>query len=253
MTALDRARRLAPRRIKAALFNLATGSLADRVVRKLSGSHVRHHGARIAVDGTSPGTAAKLFFGLYERAEISLIRRFLDPALDVIELGGSIGAGTCQIARRVPGRRVICVEASEHLARRIEGNLAGNGIANVTVVAKAIDYSRTGHVFFTADHDLGGRVSESGARVSATTLAELVREHGIGDFTLVADIEGAEVPLFLHDGAGLASCRSILIEMDGGDYRGTHYGADDVEQLILKRGFQRVYRHGPVAAFQRLD
>ena len=227
--------------------------MADRLIRSLSGPIVRHHGARIAVDGTSPGTAAKLFFGLYERAEIALIHRFLDPRWDVIELGGSLGAGTCQIARRLPGRRVICVEASAALAQRIEANLVLNHLANVTIVAKAIDYSGADHVFFAADHDLGGRVSESGTRVPTTTLAALVREYGIADYTLVADIEGAEVPLFLNDGEGLQSCRSILIEMDGGTYQGKKYGADEVERLILERGFLRIYRHGPVAAFRRRD
>jgi FkbM family methyltransferase len=242
-----------PIRLKAALFNLATGPFADRIVRSISGQTVRHHGARIAVDGTSPGTAAKLFLGLYERAEIALIHRFLDPRWDVIELGGSLGAGTCQIARRLPGRRVICVEASATLADRIEANLALNHVANVTVVARAIDYSGADHVCFSADHDLGGRVSESGTRVPTTTLAALLREHGIADYTLVADIEGAEVPLFVNDEEGLRTCRSILIEMDGGEYQGKIYGADDVERLILDRGFIRIYRHGPVAAFRRRD
>lgn len=250
---LDRVRSLAPRSLKAALFNLATGPFADRIVRSLSGKYVRHHGARIGVDGTSPGTAAKLFFGLYERAEIALIHRFLDPNLDVIELGGSLGAGTCQIAKRVPSRRVICVEASADLARRIEGNLAANALTNVAVVAEAIDYGGADHVFFSGDHDLGGHVSGSGTRVPVTTLAALVRAHGIGDYTLVADIEGAEVPLLLHDGEGLRNCQAILIEMDGGTYDGRHYGADDVEWLILRHGFRRVYRHGPVAAYRRLD
>jgi FkbM family methyltransferase len=253
MTALDRARSLAPRRFKAALFSIATGPAADRLVRFLSGRTVRHHGMRIAIDETSPGTAAKLFLGLYERAEIALIRRFLDPGSDVIELGGSIGAGTCQIARRLQGRRMICVEASPVLAERIRANLALNRLDNVTVVAKAIDYGGADHVHFAADHDLGGRVGDRGIRVPTTTLADLVREHGVTDYTLVADIEGAEVPLFIRDEEGLRTCRSILIEMDGGDYRGRIYRADDVERLILDRGFERIYRHGPVAAFRRAD
>jgi FkbM family methyltransferase len=253
MTALDRARSLAPRSLKAALFGLVTGPAADRVVRALSGDTVRHHGMRIAVDGTSPGTAAKLFFGLYERAEIALVHRYLDPRWDVIELGGSLGAGTCQIARRLPDRRVICVEASAVLAARIESNLGLNNLANVSVVAKAIDYSGADHVFFAADHDLGGHISESGTCVATTTLAALVAEHGIADFTLVADIEGAEVPLLVHDEAGLRSCRAILIEMDGGVYQARRYCADDVERLILDRGFERIHRHGSVAAFRRVD
>lgn len=251
MSVLDRARSLAPKRLKAALFGLATGPLADRLVRSFSGRYVRHHGARIDVEGTSPGTAAKLRFGLYERAEIALIHRFLDPGMDVVELGGSIGAGTCQIARRAAGRRVVCVEADPALARRIEANLAANGLANVAVVAKAIDYSGADHVGFGGDHELGGRIADGGTKVPTITLAALLREHGIGDYTLVADIEGAEIALLLHDADALRTCRAILIEMDGGTYKGRRYGADDVERLILGHGFVRIHRHGPVAAFRR--
>lgn len=249
---LDDLRRLTPLGLKVAVARAASGDTAGRLVRFVSGGTVRKAGLRFRSEPKSPPAIyAQIALGLYERAELHMINRFIDGSSDVVELGASIGITTCHIARRAAGRRVIAVEAAPSLIGAAEANLALNGLTNATLVNKAIAYHSGPTVRF-AESSVAGRLDEQGEiEVSAITLSALLAEHGIDEFVLVADVEGAELPILLHDESALARCRRILIEMDGGSYQGRHWSADDVEALILERGFTRIYRHGPCATFDR--
>jgi len=254
MTTLsNRVRSIAPKGVKSAIYKAATGQPVEWLIKALGSSTVPHYGCRIGIDDVEPRMAASILTRLYERAEISLIHRFLPSNLDVVELGGSIGVGTCQIAKKVPGKRVITVEASPSLSEHIKRNLDRNQMNNVSIVQKAIDYTGQPTVRFEAHQSLSGHVGADGIEVPATTLSKLLADEEIEEYCLVSDVEGATIPMLVHDGAALAKCQMILIEMDKRPYGGKRWTADDIEELILSYGFRKIDRHGPVAAFVRKD
>jgi FkbM family methyltransferase len=251
---LDRLRLLTPGPAKAAIVRVLVSVPVDRCVRKLFKNGVPHHGARIPLDSiSSSGTAARLLFGLYERAETYAVGHFLPPDFDVIELGASLGVITCLIAGRVrPPKRIIALEANPDLAHRARKVVEFNGFHNVTIVPKALAYGSSSVAFCPGDQ-LSGRLGEGpeAIEVPAVTLADVVRTEQLDRFVLVADIEGAEIAMLINEDKVLLNCQMLIIEMDGGFYEGRRYCADDVEALILSHGFNRIYRHGPVAAFGR--
>ena len=250
---LDSLRRLTPLGLKVAVARAASGDTAGRLVRRMSGGTVSKSGLKFRSEPGSPPTIyAQIALGLYERAELHMITRFLDGSTDVVELGASIGITTCNIARQAKGRRVIAVEAASSLIGAAQANLTLNDLTNVTLVNKAIAYGCGPTVKFS-ESSVAGKLDAHGTiEVPAITLSELLSEHGIDEFVLVADVEGAELPIFLHDAPAIARCKRILIEMDGGDYDGRHWNPDAIEALIVGHGFERIYRHGPCATFDRI-
>jgi FkbM family methyltransferase len=251
---IDQLRIAIPFGLKAAVAGLIANRHTGALVQFMFPNGVPHRGSVIPLRGPEDArTAAKLFFGIYERAEIYCIQRYLPSTLDVIELGGSLGVTTCHISRKLaPSRRVICVEAREDLCKQIEYVLAANRLSNVTVVNRAIDYDSDTVTFETMGGTLSGRIGSGDLTINATTLSDLVHNYGLSQYSLVVDIEGAEVPLLLKDGHALAQCRCLLIEMDGGEYAGDFFDPDLIERIITAHGFRRLYRHGRVAAFARL-
>lgn len=239
---LDPLRALTPAGLKRAVVQAAASPPVDAVLRSLFPKGVPHYGSRIPA--TRPGQAARLFFGFYERAEIFMTRKLLPPGMDVVELGGSLGANTCLIARK--SNRVVTVEADPKLAERLRDTVARNSLTNVTVVGKAIAVGRESVRFETGATNLGGHLGDHGIEVPATSLTALLEEHHFGDYALVSDCEGAEVEILLKEPGALDRCRVALIEMGG-----LGFSPDQIETMFLDLGFERRYRYGPCAAFVR--
>ena len=69
----------------------------------------------------------RLLRGHYETAERELVKCFIRPGDQVLELGASIGVVTCFIARATtPSGRVVCVEADERLQPSFKRQLEAN-------------------------------------------------------------------------------------------------------------------------------
>jgi FkbM family methyltransferase len=164
--------------------------------------------------------------------------------MDVIELGGSIGANTCAIARK--SRRVITVEADPALAVQLTETITRNFLSNVTVVPKALAVGFDTVLFERHANNVSGQLGHRGIAVPATSLTALLREHGIGDYALVSDCEGAEVEILKKEPEALARCRLALIEMGG-----LGYSDDDVAEMFEGLGYRITYRRGPCAVLQR--
>jgi FkbM family methyltransferase len=218
----------------------------------------------LRIDVSSPRvrakTASDLFFGIYERAEIDHVQRFLDPDVDVVELGGSIGVNSTVIRRRMDAsRKLVVVEADPDLATQIEKNMQLNKLLTEQVVieSRAIDYSGCTSVPFVREKsNLSGRVGKgqtgsSTIEIPTTTLSSIVHRHKLAEFSLVSDIEGMEIPMFYEDEAALANCRQVLIEIDGVEYNGRSLSVNDIEQRINSLGFDTVDRYYNCIAFQR--
>jgi FkbM family methyltransferase len=211
-----------------------------------------------AVDDRSK---ASLFWGFYEKAERGFIKSLLLPDFDAVELGGSLGVVTSTIARRLErGRRVVTVEANPRMIPALRENVDRHrGATPVTIVHGAISYDGRGDTVAIdiGDRSVAGRVAGDGAAGSTVavprlTLAGLLEEHRIGEFTLVCDIEGAEIGLFLEDAPSLERCRQIVIELHEGTHSGRGFSLAEAERLVLSLpGFRLIARHGPVLVLER--
>jgi FkbM family methyltransferase len=233
-----------------------------RLVSRLFDDRVPFRGMRIdtSLAAISPVTKAQIFWGLYEKAEIGFVRRYLRADLDVVELGSSIGVMASQVLRlQSPKRRLLCVEASSELRPAIERNTRDARPGRVTIVSAALAYpDRPGATvaFQRGASNIEGRLGASGPgatiTVPATTLARLLDEHQIGDYALISDIEGAEAALIEHETAALTRCQQIIIELHSTEWRGRPLTPDDLlSSLIQRHGFRLLDRHGPVCALVR--
>lgn len=246
---LDRLRNIAPRGLKARIYDRLVGSnLIGALARDAEGI-VTSNGLRFDVSGGHEHRAAAIRLGLYERAERYMATTFYTGERDVVELGASLGVISCELARkRRPGVRQVIVEADPQLAQRARRNLALNGFDDVIVEQCAIDYSGAGTVRFSGGQGLAGQVDRGGdIEVPAVTLSQLLDRHGIADFDLVMDIEGAEDAVLAQDPEALWRCARILVECDAGQLED---GA--VPPLFAERSFRMIYRHEACAAFERV-
>lgn len=237
-----------------------------RLIGTLTGNRVWNKGC--VIDTTNPAiqpsVKAMLLWGLYESAEVRAVHRFLRSDLDVVELGSSLGVVASHIAQRLDrDRRLICVEANEQLLPLIAANVARNAPnASAVVEHGAVDYTagrefvslRIGPTNIDSKVEGGNEAGDDGMTVTAptTTLAGLLQRHQLGEFTLVADIEGAEAGLIAREEEALSRCRQMIIELHDQEYEGTHYTVDAmVDALQSKCGFGLLHRHGSVCVLGR--
>jgi FkbM family methyltransferase len=229
-----------------------------RLVAACFRDRIPNHGHRIRADApsVSPQAKASILLHLYERREISLLRRYLRPDLDVIDGGGSLGVTGAIVASRLrPGRRLVAVEANPELIPRLRHNLeaaAGNGC--VIGVHAALGHPPLGggpeaapSVFVAGADSVLGSVTDdpaAGEPIPAVTLDELRRTWGLDRYALICDIEGGERALIAQPAGVFAGCEQLFIELHGRD------GEDDSQALLQRltevHGFLPVARRGAV-------
>jgi FkbM family methyltransferase len=143
------------------------------------------------------------------------------PGDVVVDAGAGIGEEVVLFAQLVGSRgRVIAIEAHPRTYSLLVHNCRRNGLTNVVPVHAAV-LERSGFVRIREDGESTTRsVGETGIEVPATTLAEIMRDHGVDDVALLKmNIEGAEVSAL--DGLGsrvgnvaaaVVSCHDFLAD-----------------------------------------
>lgn len=218
------------------------------------------------IDTTSPLVVprikAKLFLRGYEPGEINLVKKYLDPDRDVIDLGSSLGVVASHIGRRlVARRRIICVEANPQLADIIRANVTHNAPhVAVEIVSGAVEYPPDGRPLVElalgfdnlVAHIVEDEVGPASIFVPALSLSGILQRYQIGEYTLVSDIEGSEAGLIESDGAALVNCRQVIIELHH-TWRGNRLISPEELRLKLqaRHGFKRIDRRGSVYVFQK--
>jgi FkbM family methyltransferase len=212
------------------------------------GNRIDLFGLKISVD--SPGITTRqkstLFYGRYEVEEQQLLRGHLDPALPVIELGGCIGVVSCTVNRMLeqPTRHVV-VEANPQLVPTLEENRRLND-CSFTVVHQAVAYGVDAVNLSVPGSFVCGNVTGDGetvATVPATKLSNIALPNEFERFTLIMDIEGAEVELVEHDGELLAARTSMIIA----EFHPQARGADRIAETrrrLEQLGFEEVAHAG---------
>jgi len=192
----DQLRRLLSSKSKDRLAAVLCHPAMGRLIARASGDRIRSGPLVIETDGAtiSPRTKAQIFWGIYESAEIRMLRQHLRPELDLLEIGSSIGVVSSHAADCLdPTSKIVCVEANPDLVPTIRRNLARNHPdRDVTVVNCAIDYEHAPGTtrMQLAQDTAGSRLGRLGpgdavptreVDVPATTVSALVSQYGLGE------------------------------------------------------------------------
>lgn len=207
-------------------------------------------------DEISNGTRAALFWNAYESAEVRLVKSHFESTLLLVDLGASLGVVTSAAARLLPARaQVVCVEPNHKILELAQSNVRRNAPqVMVRAVHGAIDYSRVQGSTVTFSRGithvasaLATEPTEGDFEAPVETLRELVGRDV--PFSLIVDIEGAEVGLFLKEEAVLRRCEQLLVELHETNYGGRQWHVADIMQLITEQGFTATASYGNVHIF----
>lgn len=190
-------------------------------------------------DLLGPGLRYALQSGRYEHAEAHALTSHLKSGDRVLDLGAGCGYLTILAAGFVGPQRVTAVEPNPALVPVIAGNVARNGLAEVTLLhGAAVPGAEGGHVrlrlregFWSGSTVSGGNSGHSAGHEAGHRTVE-VPALGIADLlaasrptVLVVDIEGAEDGLFV-DGLP-AHVRLAVVELHP-----ARYGAPGIAGLF---------------------
>ncbi|QNP29908.1 FkbM family methyltransferase [Cylindrospermopsis curvispora] len=218
---------------------------------------IPHQGSRILVPPGGGKLKSYLFFGLYESAEIRMINKYLPVNMDVIELGSSIGGVSCVLAKKLsPQNKLICVEANPNLLNLLAKNLTVNAPEKKTkIINGAVTYNGLDEVSFSISHcPLSSSLGEGDTAllVPAIQLKDIIQSEDLTDYTLVCDIEGAEVEIIFNDTESLLACKLAIFELHATTYENKHFDVDNLIKLIESRTLLRlISRYGCVCTFAR--
>ena len=245
-----------------AITRLLIIPVVARAVSALSPSRLRVGG--LEFDVSAPGfpavPLALMRFGLYERAEIAFIRRYLSGADVVIELGASIGVtGAHTLSVMAAEGQYVGVEPNgdliETLRTTLDSHVRSQRITLLNAALAAVDRT-TVHLMRGSD-TTGSRITPQerdaeAVPVTGRSLASIVKSAGVEEFAMVCDIEGAETS-FIDDSTSLDRCSRLVIELhDTTDDSGhSRTRAELRQKLIDQHGFVVVEERGPVLALGR--
>lgn len=226
--------------------------------------HVARHGWRFDFHGrevvlpelSNPGFASALLRGKYEREEAELIGRHLPAHVPVIELGGSLGIVSGLIRSRLDAATPhVVLEANPDIIDICRRN-AGDDPAVTTVVNGALAYDAPKVRFPVGGNIHANRLgaAENGrvAEVEAFTLAALWHRLGSpSGFSLVSDVEGAELDIVRREPEVVAKAGLVVMELHPAAYP---QGRQDEAALLTAMdgmGFELLERLGDVCAWRR--
>jgi FkbM family methyltransferase len=244
-------KRLIPAGIKTLVLFFLTNRIVGRVIKKLK-IHNNLFGGRFNYELVSDIEAAKIFWGVWESAEIRFSKRFANTST-IIELGSSVGVTLGVLSSMRQNRKFICVEASKRNFEKLSLLLRTLPENNTySLVNKAIAYGKD-FVGFDSSSTTGSKIDEMiddpNLFVPAITLSCLLNENQVfGTYTLITDIEGAEAEIFYKDESALKNCVCIIAELEDAF---SHTIEEQIEKL-LSIGFCLTERYGNVVVFSRI-
>lgn len=245
-------------RLKVRVANVLTSSFFARLIVRQR-THFVVSGLRIDTDGpaVTDSVRASILLGLYEGAEVRLIRRNPLPGGTIVDLGSSLGFLAAAAAKNASrGTRVVCVEANPTLIPLLKRNLEVNAPhCRTEIIHGAIDYSdatsRYVHFNTTGDHTTSavtrsGEITFSAPRIR---LRELLGDDEA--FSLIMDIEGAEYGVLSEERETLIRCQQVVAELHESGHGDNRRSVEDLIELAAGAGLRVVDRYGPVVVMQQ--
>jgi FkbM family methyltransferase len=238
-----------------------------RRIEWIYGKVVERRGNTVQVDGCifsldSPAittaSKSKFMFNQYERPEREAVRRFVDPAMPVVEFGGSIGVISCLTNRKLvaPERHVV-VEANPALVPLLLRNRDRNR-CRFTVLPRMIAYGAEQARFYaeTGNFVIGSATpAASGRTIDVVTvptidLRSIVDEYQFDRCTLVCDIEGGESELFRHE-SEIVSERVATLILEVHEWSMGKERVGELLKGIADLGFRTVCFEADTYTFQK--
>jgi FkbM family methyltransferase len=229
-----------------------------QAVQEWAGATYELDGVRFTLPSWADDVKRNILKGRYEEPERRLVAKWLDPACPVVELGGAFGIVSGVVgAQLAAGTPHVVVEANPALVEFCRSNAAAARPAGapVTVIGAAIAYGGNGYAeFWPSDAFLGSRLARRGEagtiRVPATSLGSVLASTGLGEYTLVCDIEGAELDLVGNEANLLARCRLAIFELHPDAFADKGSSEDEFIGLLAGAGLDVVDRDGNVIVAQ---
>lgn len=246
--------------LKRRIGDMLTSRLLHKLVVKpaINNGFLLTDTGSICVRDQSPYLQSLIYWKLYERSEVKLIKRFLKQNVPVIEFGASLGMTSASICTTLNKTvRVISVEANPKLFYNLTETKNRNGFDNLQLICAAVDYSGEPSISFMLDEsNLGSHkgISENSVQVPAVELNRIVRENQLKHFALVCDIEGAELELFINETNTqvIEACTQIIIELHPAEYNGKKYVRSEINDIILEKFKMRtIYTDGKTWVYEK--
>ena len=185
------------RRIKKNIPNSIKKIVLFFVVNKISGMFVQKVfsrsmlGARYNFSLVSPVIASRIFFGLWESAEIRFSKKYVKNGDIVVELGSSIGVTLATLCSTKKLKTYISVEASSSSVQVLKSVVAEFSKCNIISINAAISYSTKTFVEFMETSFTGSRLKSSFVNNSESTKSKTYKVKSIQ----LNDIINRSIPL----------------------------------------------------------
>lgn len=242
---------LIPNNGKKFILFFLTSSIFGKII-KISKIKSNLFGGKFDYDLVSDVEAARIFWGVWESAEIRFSKRFAQTDM-IVELGSSIGVTLGVLSNLRHDTTFICVEASAANFKklsRLQKQLSTNNV--YSLINKAIAYGKD-NVGFASTSTTGSKIDETiedtESFVPAITLTRLLQENQVNDeYTLITDIEGAESEIFFKDEIALKNCVRIIAELE----ETSAYSIEEQINKLISVGFSITESYGNVFVFSRV-
>ncbi|MCB9989244.1 MAG: FkbM family methyltransferase [Rhodospirillales bacterium] len=194
-----------------------------------------------------------IYRGTYERHETRLLRDHFKTADTIIDLGSNIGVISriaCEEKLAKTGR-IMCVEPNPLSFPALQKNMgrATNNRPDVRIafinaaIGQTADNDQTAE--FLMRNNLSSGLSSHTKRtnrdqiinVPIQSLTNIVKGLLADHFSLIADIEGAEIDLIDHEAAVMERCDQIMIELHKPKLTGRPDTPDMMVRKLEKQGF----------------
>ncbi len=236
--------------VKIIIAELLCAGWIGGVIAWIFSNRIPFHGTIILTHDSEvkDKTKALLFWKLYESSEVRFVKQYVDSSYDVVELGGSIGAVTVQLGKKIKGKKLISIEANPALLPIQKENLVTNDISSFEQVNAAYGSEKQKVWFASGKENTLGKIGEQskdkGFFVESRSLKSIVEFYRLSDYALVCDIEGAEIDLLLHEQEALRSCKLLILETHETVYQNRRYIPEQMKTMLLQMGFELIDQHG---------
>jgi FkbM family methyltransferase len=189
----------------------------------------------------------------FDPAELAILEKALDPGFVFVDIGANAGAYTLFVAHRVgPRGRIVAVEPHPIARRRLECNLALNGIDWVTIAPVALADTSGTLSLFVNDRNFGSssldadvaasHVSTRSIEVPCCTLLSLVEEQRLARIdAMKIDTEGVEDRILVPYLAGAPPAlwpRLLLVEDNRSAWK------EDLPAVLQRSGYVSILATG---------
>lgn len=227
---------------------------------ELRGNIVNIEGCKFSLESPAITTSKKgaFIFNQYEWPEREAIRRFLDPALPVVEFGGSVGVVSCLTNRRLlnPQRHVV-VEAYPALVSLLRKNRDLNQ-CRFEILPGMVAYGSEEASFYPDPTNfVASRAIQTNPdagrdvlKVPTVNLQAILNQYGFDQCTLICDIEGGEADLLRYEAETLRDRVGTLI-LEVHEWSLGKEGVAKLFQDIQRLGFHEAYSESDTYTFQK--